>query len=586
MERFNNIYSIFFFALLFIPLNIICQTNQNEMKPVPSLHIDKKKDEIKVNGKLDEETWKKANTANRFYQNFPADTSYAEIKTEVKMSYDKNNLYLAAICHDTTKGDNVIQSLKRDFDMNKSDAFILLLGPFRDKTNGFAFYVNPKGARGEAMIQRGGGFRGTNDAWDNKWFSAVNKLNDKWIVEMRIPFNTLRYKKGQKKWSANFMRNDQKNNRRSSWSAIPRNFNLTAMPYTGNLLFNSPPENNNANVSLIPYTIANLNKDFENDKPYGKEIDAGMDAKVAVSPSLNLDLTVNPDFSQVDVDEQVTNLSRFSIFFPEQRNFFLENKDLFAQFGFSQIRPFFSRKIGLMDTTNGRSRFAQVPILGGARLSGKINNDWRVGLLNAQTEGTVFNKNDSKTRVAPQNYTVATFQRQVMTNSNIAGIFVNRQGFNNTDVNFNDYNRIAGMDFNYTSNNNKWKGKIFYHHSFSPDIKKRNSAHAVWFMRSDRNWLAMWNHEYVGKNYKADVGFVPRVTLSNPKTGDIFRKTYFRIEPIVQYKFYQESSDKINYIKPGTRLSSYYDKNMNTTERELSTSLEIQFLNSSNLEFN
>src|SRR5690606_29952146 len=175
---------------------------------------------------------------------------------------------------------------------------------------------------------------------------------------------------------------------------------------------------------------------------------------------LNLDLTVNPDFAQVDVDRQVINLSRFSIFFPERRNFFLENSDLFSSFGFRIIRPFFSRRIGLSNGTN-------IPIPFGARLSGKIGRNWRVGLMNISTSGYRFN---DSTYEEARNYTVAAFQRRIFSASNIAGIFVNSFDVRNP----NKYNHVAGLDYNLQSKNGKWLGKAFWHQSFSPE-KNPNS---------------------------------------------------------------------------------------------------------------
>ena len=219
-----------------------------------------------------------------------------------------------------------------------------------------------------------------------------------------------------------------------------------------------------------------------------------------MTSSLNLDLTVNPDFSQVDVDRQVTNLSRFSLFFPERRQFFIENADLFSRFGFRQIRPFFSRRIGL-------SSGQQIPIVAGARLSGMLDENWRVGLLNMQTEGR------AELDLEAQNYTVGVFQRKVGVRSNIAGIVVNRQGFNKNKMDFGDYNRVAGLEFNLASKDGMYMGKAFYHRSFEPNSS--DEAHASWFMVKTQNFNAHWNHEYVGKDYRADVGFVPRISQYN-----------------------------------------------------------------------
>ena len=230
-------------------------------------------------------------------------------------------------------------------------------------------------------------------------------------------------------------------------------------------------------------------------------MDAGTDVKIAISTSLNLDLTINPNFAQVEVDEQVTNLDRFELFFPERRQFFLENSDLFAKFGYNKVRPFFSRRIGL-----------ESPIIAGARLSGKLNQDWRLGLMNISTA-----KEDSISLPA-QNYTVAALQRRVFARSNIAAIFINRQAINfddmtfeNTDQERHEYNRLIGIDYNLASANNLWTGKFILHKSFTPRVSGGNDyAHGVKLNYSSQTFEAEWNHELVGEDFNAEVGFIPR----------------------------------------------------------------------------
>ena len=229
------------------------------------------------------------------------------------------------------------------------------------------------------------------------------------------------------------------------------------------------------------------------------------------------------------MDQQVTNLSRYSIFFPEKRQFFVENSDIFSQVGFSQIRPFFSRKIGLKEGN-------PVPIIGGARLSGKLNKNWRIGAMNMQTEGV-----GDGAGIEATNYTVAAVQRKIGKRSSLDGIFVNRQGFLANEINYSDYNRVIGLDFNYRSANNKYTGKAFYHHSFSPDITKDNQANATWFNYSSRHLIFHWNHEYVGKDYNADVGFVPRSSQINYQTGEVLKTTYWRWEPIIFFPIFTKT---------------------------------------------
>lgn len=559
----------YLFSLLFLTLSLVAFSES--VKPKPSLKIQKAEGKIKVDGVLDEPDWEKAEIAGDFFQSFPADTSYAQTKTEVRVTYDDNYLYIAAICYDEVEGDFVIESLKRDFSYPVSDAFAVYIDPFNDQYNGFCFGVNPYGAQREGLIQFGGSF-GVTTAWDNLWYSKVKHYEDKWIVEMAIPFKTLRYKKGLETWGINFSRNDLKRNENSSWSPVPRVYNIAVLSQTGLLNWDSPPKKAGANVSLIPYAIGNGSLDYQAPEEEQEDLgwNVGGDAKIAVSSSLNLDLTFNPDFSQVDVDRQVTNLSRFSIFFPEQREFFIENSDLFANFGFSKIRPFFSRKIGLHQ---GRP----VPIIAGARLSGKLNKNWRIGVMNMQTA------RDTSLDLEAQNYTVAAFQRQVFKRSNIAGIFVNRQGFTKNEINANDFNRIVGLDYNLASSDNKWQGKFFYHHSFNDSVN--GMANASWLMYNTNKLEAHWNHEYVNKNYNADIGFVPRGSVYNPEIMATQKLTFWRLEPYFTYKMYPTES-AINWHGFGVYYDHYMNANLTTTDRQINPFYKMKFESTTYLEFN
>ncbi len=546
-------------------------------KETPSLIIRKATGPMMVDGILDEPDWNSADIAEDFFQHFPYDSSYAITKTQVRLTFDDQNIYVSAICYDDLPGDYVVQSLKRDFSYPVSDAFAIFIDPFNDKLNGFSFAVNPLGVQREGLLQ-GGGFFGVTTSWDNKWYSAVKRMSDKWIVEMAIPFKTIRFQENNQTWGVNFSRNDLKRNENSSWAPVPRNFNIGSTAFTGTLVFESPPKKPGSNISFIPYAIGNTNKDYSDNSEINQAGNAGFDAKVAVSSSLNLDLTVNPDFSQVEVDRQIVNLTRFNLFFPEKRQFFIENSDLFSRFGFRQIRPFFSRNIGLH---NGNV----MPILAGARLSGKINKNLRIGLMNLQTEGVNLPLTDSTSEfVKSQNYTVAAFQQQVFGRSNIAAIFVNRQAFNGMEIDDIDYNRVVGFDYNIASENNRWLGKLFYHKSITPERNKDSYAHASWLMYNSEKIYAMWNHEYVGENYNAEVGFVPRNKLYNPDSGAYINRSYWRFEPIFGYKIYPESGS-INNHGPNIYFSHYLDEGLKTTEYQVKLGYEIKMQSTSKFEF-
>ena len=517
---------------------------------------------IEIDGKDNEPIWNTLPTINNFIQSYPTDTAKAQNPTVVKLCYDKKFIYLYAFLKDTVQKPLVVQSLKRDFSIKNSDAFVFSLSPLNDNINGFSFGVNALGAQREGLIAQGGGF-GVTTAWDNTWYSEVAKQKDGWSVEMKIPFKTLRFKKNSNDWGINFSRVDVKNNETTNWIPIPRNFNISNLGFVGKMHFEESPIRNGANIVLIPYVTGGASYNYLR-APYPSIhnlANVGFDTKVGITSSLNLDITVNPDFSQVEVDDQVVNLDRFELFFPERRQFFIENNDLFEGFGFSKIRPFFSRRIGLY-------RGEQVPIIAGTRLSGSINKNWRIGIMDMLT-------NKKETQNLPmQNYVVAAVQRRVFDRSNIGMILLSKQGFDKNESIKDQTNTLIGIDYNLYSKDNKWRGKFFYHHSFNNKVQIDANANATWLAYVTSKWNIQWNHEYVGKFYNAEVGFVPRTA-------------YFRLEPSISYIYYPKKNKKIFSWTNTLYYSQYWSTEFkNSTDRTNRYSTDILLLNTSHFIFN
>lgn len=505
------------------------------------LHIKKADSPINVDGVMDEAAWQNADVAKDFFMMLPMDTSHARVPTEIRMTYDDKNIYIIAECRLLRKQQYMVESLRRDFNFQKNDNFIFFLDPFNDLTNGFTFGANAAGAQWDGMMYEGGK---ADLNWDNKWISVVKNYDDKWIFEAAIPFKTMRYKKGSTVWGVNFSRLDITVAEKSAWAPVPRQFPSAALAYTGDLIWDQPPPDPGANFAIIPYVLGGVSKNYDdhNKSLYRKDI--GADAKVALSSSLNLDLTVNPDFSQVEVDKQVTNLDRYELFFPEKRQFFLENNDLFANFGYANIRPFFSRRIGL-----------GVPINFGARLSGSLNKNWRIGVMDMQT------KHVDETGLPAQNFAVLALQRRVFTRSNIRFMFVNKQSLNyepgkdSTKPTYSLYNRNIGLEYNLASKNNIWTGKAMLMKSLSPGKSDKDFTQAANLQYLSRHWLVSWQHEIVGSNYNAEVGYVPR-------------KDYIKLNPTIAYLFFPKTKGAI--LSHGPKLTStiFYDSKFHHTDDE------------------
>lgn len=490
---------------------------------------------ISIDGQPDESAWEAIEAIPTLLNHWPTDTGQAEAITHVKVTYDREHLYVLATCYDN--GERIIQSLRRDDDNAhwNSDSFTLVLDPMNNKQSGFMFGVNAGGSQIEAQLNVDGSRTQYDQNWDNKWYSNVRGYEDHWVVEMAIPFKTLRYTNGEE-WGVNFIRGDMERNVYSTWTQFPLNFGGIDLNFMGTLAWDQSPAKAKGKVVLIPYVAGGTNRDFEaaEQTRYQTEGDTGLDAKIAITGSLNLDLTVNPDFSNVDVDQQVTNLSRFSIFFPERRNFFLENGDIFSNFGAWGVTPFFSRQIGLM---NGE----QVPITYGARLSGNVTNTTRVGMMNVQT--SEFEEN------AGQNYTVSAVHQQVLERSVVKAIFVNRQAIGRVESG--KFARNGGLEFAYVAPSGKLNNTVRFHAATNEEDMSDNNYYGFDGNYNGRNLRSGWTLDVVGKNYVTELGFNPRLSNYNADTEETIRKGYTRMNPWMVYRF-NPSNGSLNQHGPRT----------------------------------
>ncbi len=514
------------------------------------LHIKKATSVVKIDGVVNELAWQESDVADSFFMVLPQDTGKANERSEIRMTYDDKNLYLAATFYTTTPDSYSVESLRRDFAFGKNDNFLVFIDPFNNQTTGFSFGTNAAGAQWDGTMHSGGR---VDLNWDTKWISKVKQNANSWVFEMAIPFKSIRYKDGVTEWGINFSRLDLKSSEKSSWTPVPRQFPTASLAYTGTLVWDEAPPSPGSNLSLIPYVLGR-NSTVEEEHEFDSKI--GGDVKIGLTSSLNLDLTVNPDFSQVEVDRQVTNLDRFELFFPEKRQFFLENGDLFANYGYASLRPFFSRRIGL-----------GVPIQGGARVSGNLNEKWRMGFMDIQTS------NQEETGLPNQNFGVISLQRKVFSRSSIGLIFVNKQSFKypqDTDEFhelYSKFNRNVGLEYNLASSNNLWTGKAFIFKSFAPNASNNGLMQAAHIEFKNKRWNWRFQLESIGENYSAEVGFVPR-------------NGYNKLSGFVGYSFLP-SKGKI--VSHGPKLSSSYFFNidMQRTDNVNAFQYSVSFLNRS-----
>ena len=511
---------ILFFTALFLALQGFSQTTN---KSVFVNYIEKP---IILDANLNEKAWQNSKGASGFWQYFPLDSIQAKQQATIKFLFDDDNLYVG-IKVNALANNFIIPSLRRDFSAGGSDNITLLFDTFNDGTNAFIFGTNPYGIKREMLLSGGGSeLRGFTMAWDTKWKCKTAIKEDHYIAEMIIPLSAFKYRQGETKWRFNSYQFDTQYNERNTWVNIPQNQFIFNLAYMGEMIFEKPLGKSKTPVSIIPYVNTITAKDFENDVSQ-TDLKFGGDAKFTIGNSLNLDLTINPDFSQVEVDQQVTNLTRFEISLPERRQFFIENSDLFADFGNNRdSNPFFSRRIGIAKDANGNT--IENNIIGGVRLSGKVNNNLRVGLLTMQTA------EDIKNEIPTENNAVITLQQKVFNRSNISVMFINKQA--TKEYNFladeDKYNRIIGLDYRLASEDNTWVGKYFLHKSFSQDVKDKNYSAGFSTQYFNRDFNVRLSGVYVGDNYESDLGFLRRTDIF--KITPKIERTFWPIESTIQ----------------------------------------------------
>ena len=478
-----------------------------------SLLVKKVEEKIILDGKLSEEIWLKANSAENFWQLFPTDSLKSINKTSVKILFNDTHLLIGIEALAIEKN-FIVSSLKRDFSALTNDNVTILFDTFRDGQNAFLFGVSAFGVQREGLIsERGSDINGFSLTWDIKWQSESVREKDKFTIEMAIPFSSIKYPEGSQKWGFQTYRFDLQTNERSIWTKVPQNQFPINIGYYGELLFEEPLPSSNTPLYLIPYTNGLVSKDFS-ETTSQKKILFGGDMKIPVGNGLNLDITLNPDFSNVEVDNIITNLTRFEISLPEKRQFFIDNRDLFESFGSRRDAiPFFSRRIGIAKDSTGTS--SRNDILGGIRLSGKLNQNWRIGILNIQNQEDIYKG------IASNNNSMLAVQRKVFGQSQIGLFMVNRQTFK--DYSFtkedNRYNRVVGIDYNLNSTNNKWIGKFFTHKSFQPNDTKGNLSSQANLIYNTRIWRFSSDWVYVDDDFTSDLGFIPRTGIFKSGTS-------------------------------------------------------------------
>ena len=531
----------------------------------------------RIDGALDDELWQRAEPVGGFVQSEPQDGQPATEQTEVQLGYDGGNLYIAAYLRDSEPDGLVVNDIRKDFKSGDQDSFEVVIDTFADRRNGFIFMTNPDGARSDQQMTNEG--REVNASWDAVWLVKARRVQDGWTVEMAIPFKSLRFVRGQPAaWGVNFSRRIRRKNEVDFWSPVPRAYNLSRVSLAGNLV-GLPDLEPGRNLRLKPYALAEATR-ARGGASFDRDPGFGLDAKYGVTPALTLDVTVHPDFAQAEADEQQVNLSQFSQFFPEKRDFFLENSGIFyvgdsarnnrvnpAPTPDEDLLVFHSRRIGLSDGGE------VIPIAAGGRLTGRAAG-LSLGLLSVQT----LEHDVAGGRVGANNYTVLRGRRFFGRANDVGGIFMTRQSTEGAG----DYNRVYGADWNF-----RFLGNLDWS-SFVLGTATPGKSGGQYTWRTSLNWEGNFFHGKggvmeVGEGFQSDLSYYRRTDTRKwftdigirPRPKALQERGVREMHPHIVWDYYTDLDGRMT----GKRLHTGYTFFMNDGGyTELSVNPEAQLL--------
>ncbi|MFQ5822570.1 MAG: DUF5916 domain-containing protein [bacterium] len=498
-----------------------------------------------IDGYLNDPAWETAQFQEHFTQREPEEGTPATEKTEVGVLYDEQNLYFGLKCYDSEPDKIIAREMRRDARMNDDDFFALILDTYHDHRSGYYFVTNPNGAKRDAVIANEG--RDFNSAWEGVWWCKARITTDGWFAEIAIPWKTLRFNvEDSAVWGINFARMVRRKNEHVFWQLIPRDFGyfgLFRLSEAGTL-HGMTDLRMGGNLELRPYFLGGLENDLNTDFATDRMNDTGVDARVALTPNLALDLTVNTDFAQVEADQEQVNLTRFSLYYPEKREFFLEGAEVFS-FGGSgrrywhgrgaDLNLFYSRRLGLV---NG----LETPILGGAKMVGKIGR-YQVGVMNILTDKVTIEEDDETTKVSSANFSVLRMRRDILKRGTIGLMLLNKEeihssGYNRSmglDINLplTDYFTISGYFAGTFGPNEEEDGKII-------NMNKQNLAGKLSLRYDSDLWEFSASYQDVGAQFNPEMGFIRRTDYRlnkasvefspRPKKSPVIRQFTYKLE--------------------------------------------------------
>jgi len=528
---------------------------------------------IRLDGVLDEPEWRLAEPIDSFTQRFPAEGAPASQATRVRILYDDERLYIGADLEDREPDRIVAREMKEDASLDNDDSFFVIIDTFRDRRNGFFFETNPLGARADALVFDEG--RNNSFDWDGLWSVAVKTTATGWTVEMEIPFRTLHFDSARTdRWGLQIGRIIRRNAEDAYWAPIPRNESKWRLSRAGDLrgLEGIRP---GRNLEVKPFGLGSASRrpTFGESAVEGSA-DGGVDVRYAVTPNLSALATVNTDFAETEVDNQQVNITRFPLFFPEKREFFLESKGYF-DFGYRKSMfspvgaiPFFSRRIGLgPHEFRGETFDAPIPIIGGVKVAGRLDR-YNIGFLSVQT--------GADGSIPETNFTALRVSRDILTRSNWGIIALGKEPAGADDpVDPNDFtigshsNRTYGADLNFSVLQNFRIGGALLQ-TRTPGVTDGQGFGRFYADWSDSAWEAEFSYVDIASHFNPEMGFVERTGIE--EIGSFLSWSW------------RSTTAPVRRVEPHARFTYTMDQDHHLATRRQHWATSVEFRDGSNLE--
>jgi hypothetical protein len=462
---------------------------------------------IRLDGRLDEPAWQRAVPIGTLIQVIPKEGEAPTEKTEVRMLYDGGAIYFGITCFDRTPSAIISTQLTRDAELDVDDHVMIVLDPFFDQRNGFFFAVNPAGARTDGQISNN--TEHPNYDWDGIWNASARITPEGWEAEMAVPFKTLRYRPGQTTWGLNIQRQVKRRNETDRWAGARRDIWIMNLAEAGHLK-DLPVMQQGKGLDIRPYGLVRT----ENGE---WKADGGIDVSKNLAPNLNASLTVNTDFAETEVDARQVNLTRFPLFYPEKRPFFLEGAGVFETAGTNpfhpDLLPFFSRRIGLYEGEDeGDAR--EVPIIAGGKVTGRQSR-YNIGFLDLQTDKV------REVNLASQNLLAGRVSRDFWRQSYVGAIFTrgNPEGLGD--------NSLVGADAHLATSNFRGNKNLsldlFLFRTDDQASNKTDYAGGFKIDYPNDRWDTALSWKQIGADFQPALGFVPRRGIRKTNGGVEFR---------------------------------------------------------------